>query len=134
MVEAVANLKAQKPGMVDDTFDAIRALVRNARWSLETGDKSALGRLMDANQNLLAKLGVSTPTLDRLCNLARDAGAHGAKLTGAGGGGCVVALVPSGPVADQVLAAWHGAGFQGFATRVAPADAPGFALTKEASP
>ena len=59
-----------------------------------------------------------------MCRLARDAGALGAKLTGAGGGGSVIALLPSpgsadaALVEDAVLAAWRGAGFDGFVARV----------------
>jgi mevalonate kinase len=47
---------------------------------------------MDMNQLLLASLFVSTERIETLCRAARDAGALGAKLTGAGGGGCVIAL------------------------------------------
>jgi len=50
---------------------------------------------MDFNHGLLSALGVSARTLDTMVWAARDAGAHGAKLTGAGGGGCIVALDPS---------------------------------------
>ncbi|ELZ42895.1 mevalonate kinase [Halorubrum saccharovorum DSM 1137] len=53
---------------------------------------SELGELMDFNHGLLAALGVSARSLDAMVWAARDAGAHGAKLTGAGGGGCIVAL------------------------------------------
>jgi mevalonate kinase len=53
-----------------------------------------LGDLMDFNHGLLAALGVSARSLDAMVWAARDAGAHGAKLTGAGGGGCIVALDP----------------------------------------
>jgi mevalonate kinase len=76
------------------------------------------------NQMLLGGLFVSTPEIERMCGLARDAGALGAKLTGAGGGGSVIALVPSQAVADAVLAAWKDAGFHGFATHVAPETRP----------
>jgi len=47
---------------------------------------------MDFNHGLLSALGVSARSLDAMVWAARDAGAHGAKLTGAGGGGCIVAL------------------------------------------
>jgi mevalonate kinase len=75
---------------------------------------------MDLNQMLLSGLFVSTPDIERLCELARGAGALGAKLTGAGGGGSVVALVASAAAGEAVLAAWKADGFDGFATMVAP--------------
>jgi mevalonate kinase len=120
MVEGVAHLRARRPEVVDKSFEAIRTLVSNARLAIEAGDRFALGRLMDLNQMLLGGLFVSTPEIERMCALARGAGALGAKLTGAGGGGSVVALVPSQVVAEEVLAAWKGDGFEGFATCVAP--------------
>jgi mevalonate kinase len=120
MVEGVARLRERKPQMVEKSFDAVRTLVQNARLAIEAGDRVALGRLMDLNQMLLGGLFVSTPEIEHMCALARDAGALGAKLTGAGGGGCVVALVPSQAVADAVLVAWKASGLEGFATSVAP--------------
>ncbi|MGO9712625.1 MAG: mevalonate kinase [Polyangiaceae bacterium] len=121
MVTAVARLRERRPEVVHKNFEGIRSLVRNARLAIEAGDRFALGRLMDLNQMLLSGLFVSTAEIERMCGLARDAGALGAKLTGAGGGGCVVALVNSSTAAESVLNAWRGAGFQGFATRVASA-------------
>ncbi len=59
--------------------------------TLSQGDKKALGRIMDRNQELLSTLGVSSPELDRLIE-AVSPYSYGAKLTGAGGGGCMVAL------------------------------------------
>jgi mevalonate kinase len=70
------------------------------------------------NQTLLSALFVSTPDIERLCAVARGVGALGAKLTGAGGGGSVVALVASPALADVVLSAWRADGFDGFATSV----------------
>jgi mevalonate kinase len=121
MVESVARMRERRPEVVAKSFEGIRSLVRNARLAIQAGDRFALGRLMDLNQMLLSGLFVSTQEIERMCGLARDSGALGAKLTGAGGGGCVVALVPGAEAAEAVLAAWRSAGFQGFATRVAPA-------------
>jgi mevalonate kinase len=74
-------------------FDAAGVLARQARIAIETGDVAALGPLMDENQRILAEMGVSSPELDRLIRAARDAGALGAKLSGAGRGGNMIALV-----------------------------------------
>ena len=120
MVEAVARLRARRPEAVQKTFDGVGVLVRNARLALEAGDLTGVGKLMDLNQMLLAGLFVSTTEVEQLCGLARAAGALGAKLTGAGGGGCVVALCASTP--DAVLTAWRDAGFEAFATVVQPAE------------
>jgi mevalonate kinase len=121
MVERVARQRAERPDMVEAAFDGIHDLVASSRRAVETGDRRALGRLMELNQVWLRDLSLSTPAIDRMCRLAREHGAFGAKLTGAGGGGSVVALVNGGPGAWQVLHAWRGAGFEGFVTRVAPA-------------
>ncbi len=122
MVEAVAALRTGRPQVVQQAFDGIAALSRNARLALEAGDRFALGRLLDLNQMLLSGLFVSTEEIERLCSSARAAGALGAKLTGAGGGGCVVALVPGASVGERVLEAWKQDGFEGFVTRVAAAE------------
>jgi mevalonate kinase len=120
MVDAVARLRARRPDVVSKSFEGIRVLVRNARLAIEAGDGFALGKLMDLNQMLLGGLFVSSPEIERLCGLARDHGALGAKLTGAGGGGSVAALVPTPAVGEAVLAAWRADGFEGFAACVAP--------------
>jgi mevalonate kinase len=133
MVEAVAHLRSRRQEVVDNSFEAIRTLVSNARLAIEAGDRFALGRLMDLNQMLLSGLFVSTPEIERMCGLARGAGALGAKLTGAGGGGSVVALVASQASADDVLAAWKAEGFSGFTACVAP-ETRARALESEAAP
>ncbi len=78
-----------------DTVEAIGDIVRNGETALADGDIEELGRLMDFNHGLLSALGVSSRSLDAMVWAARDAGADGAKLTGAGGGGCIVALDPT---------------------------------------
>jgi mevalonate kinase len=75
-----------------DTVETIGDIVREGERALTAGDLSELGELMDFNHGLLSALGVSSRSLDSMVWAARDAGALGAKLTGAGGHGCVVAL------------------------------------------
>jgi mevalonate kinase len=74
-------------------FDAIAALVTAGRGAIQRGDWPLLGMLMDENQALLEELDVSSPELDRLVAQARAAGALGAKLSGGGRGGNIIALV-----------------------------------------
>jgi mevalonate kinase len=121
MVERVARLRAARPAAVEAAFHGIGDLVASARLAVKRGDRLGIGRLMDHAQVHLSALELSTTAIDRMCALAKGAGAFGAKLTGAGGGGSVVALVNGGHGAWQVLHAWRGAGFEGFVTRVAPA-------------
>ena len=118
MVEGIARLRARKPEMVDKSIAGITALVSNAALAVEAGDLDGLGKLLDLNQMILAGLLLSTGPIEDLCATARAAGALGAKLTGAGGGGSVIALVSDDAAADKVLGAWRDAGFSGFVTRV----------------
>jgi mevalonate kinase len=118
MVEHVAKLRERKPDLVAQSFGGIRSLVGNARLALEANDHVGLGRLMDLNQMLLSGLMLSTEEIEEMCRLAREAGALGAKLTGSGGGGCVIALAEKDP--ELILARWEKAGFRSFATRVLP--------------
>ncbi|MEZ4225320.1 MAG: mevalonate kinase [Polyangiaceae bacterium] len=116
MVDSVRALKLRRPELVDKTLAGIEALTKNARLCLEAGDVQGLGKLLDLNQMLLAGLHVSTTEIEEACALARGAGALGSKLTGAGGGGAVIALVEHDPSA--VLDAWRGKNIDGFAARV----------------
>jgi len=75
-----------------DTVEVVGDLARRGEEALLAGDLAELGRLMNFNHGLLSALGVSSRSLDAMVWAARDAGALGAKLTGAGGGGCIVAL------------------------------------------
>lgn len=93
MVESVARQRDRAPERVDQVLDGIAALVRNGRLAIEAGDHAALGKLFDLCQALLSSLMLSTTKLEEMCDAARRAGAFGAKLTGAGGGGCMIALV-----------------------------------------
>jgi mevalonate kinase len=78
-----------------ETVESIGDIVRQGEQVLADGDLPELGKLMNFNHGLLEALGVSSRSLDNMVWAARDAGALGAKLTGAGGGGCIVALDPT---------------------------------------
>lgn len=96
------------PSQYERLFEAVGELVQQARAAIETGRSQRLGALMDENQHLLAEMGVSSPELERLSAAARAAGALGAKLSGGGRGGNMIALVAaeqSQPVADALRSA-----------------------------
>jgi mevalonate kinase len=92
MVELVGELKKKHPGIVEPILDAIQGVSMSAIHHLN--NPKELGRYMDMNHALLEALGVGHPQLSKLVLVARAQGAFGAKITGAGGGGCMVALCP----------------------------------------
>jgi mevalonate kinase len=92
LVQKVAGLYKTDKKNIDEIFTSIKVVVRGARIALENTDYLKLGELMDENQKLLRKLSVSSAKLDNLINSAKQAGAFGAKLSGAGGGDCMIAL------------------------------------------
>jgi mevalonate kinase len=104
--------------VVEKAWAGIRSLTANGKLCIEGGDYAALGQLMDLNQMILSGLMLSTPEIEELCGAARSHGAHGAKLTGAGGGGAVLALAPSAATAESIVVAWQALGYLGFATVV----------------
>jgi len=77
----------------DLLFENIGTLSQKARPAIEQGETEVLGELMNANHAHLVKMGVSCPELDSLVQVARDAGALGAKLSGGGRGGNMITLV-----------------------------------------
>jgi mevalonate kinase len=102
--ETVADVRACRercPERTERLFDQISAVVEAARLTIEEGVASSLGPLMTENQALLRQLGVSSERLERLIEGALDGGAWGAKLSGGGRGGNVVAVAAGGDV-DRV--------------------------------
>ncbi len=94
LVRAVADLRTRYKNLTDRIFDIMADLVEQAREALVARDVDSLGALMNINQGLLDSLGVNSLELSRLIYAAREAGATGAKLSGAGGGDCMIALSP----------------------------------------
>jgi mevalonate kinase len=98
LVAGVAERLRAAPVEGQAMLQGIATIVDRALAALQAGDLATLGRLMTENHAILKHLGVSTPELDVAVHTALAAGALGAKLTGAGGGGCMIALVESASV------------------------------------
>jgi mevalonate kinase len=93
----------------EKTFTKVGTIAQQARRAIEAGETARLGALMDENHALLQSMTVSSPELDRLVLMARAAGADGAKLSGGGRGGNMIALVKP-ERAEQVASALLAAG------------------------
>ncbi|MDO9299935.1 MAG: hypothetical protein Q7T89_01065, partial [Anaerolineales bacterium] len=93
----------------ESIFNEIAQISLIARRSIESGKPELLGDLMDHNHSLLQSMTVSSPELDKLVAAARAAGALGAKLSGSGRGGNMIALVEQ-PKAESVAGALMFAG------------------------
>ncbi|MGH8221477.1 MAG: mevalonate kinase [Woeseiaceae bacterium] len=109
-VESLRQLYDAQPDVVEAIFRAIDGISRQGAAALQAADYARLGRLMNICHGLLNALQVSTPLLEEMIDIARAHGALGAKLTGAGGGGSIVALCPGR--AEAVARALDGAGFR----------------------
>jgi len=99
LVGNVRILHERYPAVMNPIFDTIDSLAEIGVPSIEKGDYRSVGELMNIDHGLLDAIGVGSAKLSRLVYAARGAGAYGAKITGAGGGGCIVAL------ADEAAAA-----------------------------
>jgi len=118
MVEGVAQRRKQYPQKYDPLFKRAGELALEGRKALEAGNLKKAGELMNENHTLLQGIEVSSKELDFLVELAREQGALGAKLTGGGGGGCMVALTPGKVLQEKVAKAIENAGFQVLRTKI----------------
>ena len=92
MVTIVNEVLRRYPHITGNIFKVGRLIVQEAVEALETSDLYRLGELMNINHGLLSAIGVSHEKIEKLVYAARKFGALGSKLTGAGGGGCMIAL------------------------------------------
>jgi mevalonate kinase len=107
LVRQVAVLREEYPEVINPIIRTIGSFAGKGEVLVKKKDYISLGKLMNVNHGLLDALGVGTTELSALVYAARDAGAFGAKITGAGGGGCMVALADS---PHKVAAAIEAAG------------------------
>jgi mevalonate kinase len=118
MVAGVAERKKGYPEKYDPLFNQAEWLALEARKALEDFDLRKVGRLMSENHGLLQEIEVSCKELDYLTKLAQEQGAFGAKLTGGGGGGCMVALTPGRELQEAVATAMEKEGFEVLRTKI----------------
>jgi mevalonate kinase len=98
-IESVRDVRVQRhknPERYETLFAAVGSIAKTACQLIESGMPESFGPLLDENHALLRNMGVSSPELDHLVEAARRAGALGAKMSGGGRGGNMIALVPAG--------------------------------------
>jgi mevalonate kinase len=94
LINKVKESFTGKEVMLEEIYNGIKKLVEEAKTAVLKSDWQKFGDLMNQNQKYLQELGVSIPKLDDMINISLTAGAYGAKLSGAGGGDCMIAVCP----------------------------------------
>ena len=110
--EFIDQQKAGDSGLFAERLGTIVAQGDAMRKALEEGDLRAVGAIMSENHGLLAEMGMSHETLDRMCRESLERGALGAKVTGGGRGGYMVALTPGAELQDTVASAFEREGYK----------------------
>ncbi|MGD0145771.1 MAG: mevalonate kinase [Nitrososphaerales archaeon] len=116
-IRRVASVKETFPSLFGALTEAASEVSLMAAKRLAESDMEDVGRLLSFNHAVLSTLGVSNRPLDRLVDLALSLGAYGAKLTGAGGGGSVIAVAPGGKEKSIILGL-RGRGFKAFRAEI----------------
>jgi len=116
MVSKVRHSWEKNKAMYDQIFNQIDDIALKGVKAIQSYDLSLLGDLMNLNQGLLNALQISTWELEELIEIARENGAIGAKITGGGGGGAMIALCPDS--ADKVANAMTNAGYEAMITEI----------------
>ena len=117
-VAGVKKRKEENPEKYDNIFAEADTMVHAAKKALESNDLAAVGNLMNVNHQLLQQIEVSNADLDMLVETARDAGALGAKMTGGGLGGYMVALTPGIDLQEKVATSIKDKGFSVLKTKI----------------
>ncbi len=118
MVERVRKLHEAQPEWVDKIFDSMNELSLASKEAIEEVDLPQLGMIMNMNHGYLNTLSVSSPEVEELIQIARNSGALGAKLTGGGGGGAMIALCDSEKLQKTIQQKMHEAGYDALITEI----------------
>ena len=95
LVSLVKNYRHENMSLYNDLANRATRICEQAVLAINVGDLIKLGQLMNENHTLLNELGVSNEIINDLVGFCLDKGASGAKITGAGGGGSIVVLIPN---------------------------------------
>jgi len=117
LIHKVSSMKDVYPHLFQRLCDSATLISAEATERLISGRLEELGELMTYNHAVLGMVGASNPVLDRVVDLCLSFGCYGAKLTGAGGGGSVLAIPPRGEE-DETVARLSRAGFGSFVTEI----------------
>lgn len=131
-VGKVARFREVRPGLFSNLIQEATKLGRDVRLALENGDGAGLGALMDKGHAMLQRVGVSNERLDEMVTFCRLQGALGAKLTGGGGGGCMLALVSDAPSGEAIVNGLEQLGYPAICVELAPSGDPGTSRVPEA--
>ena len=118
MVAGVGERKKQNPEKYGAIFKQAEELALKGKAALVAYDLKQVGKLMNENHRLLQEIEVSCKELDYLVDLARKTGVLGAKMTGGGGGGCMLALTPGKELQEKVASAIENEGFEVLRTKI----------------
>ncbi|MFX1533937.1 MAG: mevalonate kinase [Promethearchaeota archaeon] len=118
VVDDVRKLKEKDPEWFEGIVKEYQEVVKEGREALDKIDLERIGELMDKNHTLLQEITVSNNVLDKMVKIAKDAGALGAKLTGTGRGGNMIALTPGSELQDRVAHALENAGYSVWKTTI----------------
>ncbi len=117
--ETVSNVRdnwKKEPGLMDGYFDEIERITNQGKIAIEKGNEKIVGEMMDENHELLNSIGVGHDKLEKLIDIAKDTDALGAKLTGGGGGGNMVALAKDKRNQKKIQDAITEAGYRAYQT------------------
>lgn len=118
MVERVNAFKNNHEERFTHMIKEVNTIIDDAKYAMQIGAVVELGRLMFQNQKLLEEVGVSTPEIKGILNIAINNGALGGKLTGGGGGGSVILLYDKDTPKDNIITSLEKAGYSCFTTRI----------------
>jgi mevalonate kinase len=108
----VAQIKRKDPAIFKKNLNTITDQAFEMKNALEVGELEKAGELMSENHKILINMGLSHEKLIYLCNLALEKGALGAKVTGGGRGGYMVALTPGKDVQNEIASAMENEGYK----------------------